>query len=100
MGSAQVLPLHKTFKISGGISAAGEQDYYTLTAKSGQTITARAGFSRTVQILDSTGAVLATSFGGTANHTAPAFPLGMTRTYYVVVSGGLVGNYTLTTTVN
>ncbi len=99
MGSAQVLPLHKTFKISGAISAAGEQDYYKLTAKSGQTITARAGFSRTVQILNSSGTVLATSFGGTANHTVSPFLLG-TGTYYVVVSGGLVGNYTLTTTVN
>jgi subtilisin family serine protease len=99
MGSAQVLPLHETFKISGAISGAGEQDYYKLTAKSGQTITARAGFGRTVQILNSSGTVLATSFGGTANYTVSPFLLG-TGTYYVVVSGGLIGSYTLTTTVN
>ncbi len=83
MGSAQVLPLHQTFKISGSISALGEQDYYKLTAKGGQTITARAGFGRTVQILNSSGTVLATSFGGTANYAvSPFLERALTTSWY------------------
>ncbi|HEY3492918.1 MAG TPA: S8 family serine peptidase, partial [Solirubrobacterales bacterium] len=97
--TAQVLPTHNEFKVSGSIAVLGQQDYYKLTAKGGQTITARAGATRTVQILNSAGVVLATSFGGTANYAVSPFALG-TGTYYVVVSGGAVGNYTLTTTVD
>lgn len=97
--TAQVLPTHNEFKVSGSIAVAGQQDFYKLTAGRSQTITARAGLTRTVQILNSSGTVLATSIGGTANYTVPAFALG-TGTYYVVVSGGAVGSYTLTTTVN
>lgn len=97
--TAQVLPEHEEFKVSGSISVLGQQDFYKLAASSGQTITAAAGFLRAVQILDSTGALLA---GGlvTTNYSVPVIPIGVTRTYYVVVKNGPVGNYTLTTTVN
>jgi minor extracellular serine protease Vpr len=98
--TAQVLPEHEEFKISGSIAILAQQDYYKLTARSGQTITASAGKSRTAQILDSTGAVLATSGVGPASYTAPIIILGVTRTYYVVVKNGAVGSYTLTTKVN
>ncbi|MES1211591.1 MAG: hypothetical protein ABUL63_04570, partial [Acidobacteriota bacterium] len=81
-------------------STGVEQDFYKLTARSGQTVTARAGLLRTVQILSSTGAVLASSAGGTATYNVPVFPPGLTYTYYVVVKNGGIGSYTATTTVN
>ncbi len=98
--TAQVLPKHVEFKIAGNLSTGVEQDYYKLTARSGQTVTARAGLLRTVQILSSSGAVLASSAGGTATYTVPVFPAGLTYTYYVVVKNGGIGSYTATTTVN
>ena len=94
--TAQELPAHKEFKVSGSAASAAETDYYKLTASAGQTITAKPGFLRTARILNSTGAVLAT--GTPATYTVPVFPTG-TRTYYVSLSGAS-GSYTLTTTVN
>lgn len=94
--TAQALPAHNEFKVSGSAASMAETDYYKLTASAGQTITAKPGFLRTARILSSTGAVLAT--GTLAPYTVPIFPAG-TRTYYVSVSGAS-GSYTLTTTVN
>jgi minor extracellular serine protease Vpr len=99
--SAQVLPGHNEFKVSGSAATAAETDYYRLTARSGQTITATAGLLRTTRIYDSTGALVATGgMGmGSATVTVSPFPLGLIHTYYVSVSG-FAGSYTLTTTVN
>ncbi len=54
------------------------------------------GALRTAQILNASGAVVAT--GTPATYTVPVTTPG-TRTFYVTVSGA-VGSYTLTTTVN
>jgi subtilisin family serine protease len=94
--TAQELPRHTEFKVSGSAASAAETDFYKITASSGQTISAKPGFLRTARILSSTGAVLAT--GTPATFTVPAFPTG-TRTFFVSVSGAS-GSYTLTTTVN
>lgn len=99
--TAQALPEHNEFKVSGSAASVFETDYYSLTARSGQTITATAGLFRWARIHDSTGAVVATGgMGlGAASYTTPLVPLGITRTYYVSVYNS-AGSYTLTTTVN
>ncbi len=94
--TAQALPRHVEFKVAGSSASAFETDTYSLQAQAGQTITAKPGALRTAQILNASGAVVAT--GTPATYTVPVTTPG-TRTFYVTVSGA-VGSYTLTTTVN
>lgn len=95
--SAQVLPEFEEMRVSGAISYSGEQDYYQLTAKGGQTITLSVGFLRSVAILDSTGTVVASGPGSTSYSLGFVSPF-IVRTFYARVSGysTLFPAYTLT----
>jgi subtilisin family serine protease len=101
IATAQVLPRHEEFKVSGSAASAVETDYYAVTVGSAQTLTARPGLGRTARIYDAAGVLLSTGTPPftTASVTAPLLVGGATRTYYVSVSGAS-GSYTLTTTVN
>lgn len=100
--TAQVLPRHGQFKISGSAASAAEVDYYAVTLTSAQTLTVSPGilFGRTARIYDSAGTLLATGNAPfSAVTTAPLLAANATRTYYVSISGAS-GSYTMTSTVN
>lgn len=101
-GTAQALPLHAQFKISGNGSSAVDVDFYSVTLTSAQTLTVSPGkvFGRTVRIYDSAGTLMSTGNAPfSATTTAPFLVAGATRTYYVSISGAS-GAYTMTSTVN
>ncbi|HJX26632.1 MAG TPA: S8 family serine peptidase, partial [Thermoanaerobaculia bacterium] len=101
-GTAQALPLHAQFKISGNGSSAVDVDFFSVTLTSAQTLTVSPGiaFGRTVRIYDSAGTLMSTGNAPfSATTTAPLLVAGATRTYYVSISGAS-GNYTMTSTVN
>ena len=92
--TAQKLPEFQQMKVAGGISAAGENDYYTLSLWSGPLTVTASG--RTIKLLDSNGNQLASAVGTLNTSTSGGFF--STAKYYIVISGGSLSAYTMTVT--
>lgn len=97
--TAQKLPEFVEMRVTGQISAMGEQDFYSFTAWAGKTITIEQTLNKSVSLRDANGnAIPGVPAGSLVTYTVPSsggISLLFPKKLHAVASGATTGGYTL-----